>query len=45
MVEIGPVSNMQIDEESNLDIFKISAGTSELAKEVLNKELLMFRRF
>jgi hypothetical protein len=30
---------MQIDEESNLD------GTSELSKEVVNKELLMFRRF
>jgi hypothetical protein len=42
MVEIGPVSNMQIDEESSLDIFKMFAETSEPTKEVVNKELLMF---
>jgi hypothetical protein len=45
MVEIGPVSNMQTDEESSLDIFKMSVGTSEPTKEVVNKELLMFKRF
>jgi hypothetical protein len=39
MVEFGPMANMQIGEESSLD------GMSELSKEVVNKELLMFIRF
>jgi hypothetical protein len=45
MVEYGLVPNMQIDEENNLDIFYMSAGMSEPTKEVVNKELLMFKRF
>jgi hypothetical protein len=36
---------MQIDEENNLDIFEMFVGTNESTKEVVNKELLMFRRF
>jgi hypothetical protein len=43
MAKFGLVTNMQIDEE--MDIFEMFARTSELAKEVVNKELLMFRRF
>ncbi len=39
------VANMQIDEENNLDIFEMFAGTSEPTKEVVNKELIMFKRF
>jgi hypothetical protein len=39
MAEFGLVANMEIDEES------IFNGMSELSKEVVNKELLMFRRF
>jgi len=45
MAKFGLVANMQIDEENRLDIFEMSTRTSELAKEVVNKELLMFRRF
>jgi hypothetical protein len=36
---------MQTDEESSLDIFEMFVGTSEPTKEVVNKELLMFKRF
>ncbi len=39
MAEFGFVVNIQTDEKNNLD------GMSELSKEVVNKELLMFRRF
>jgi hypothetical protein len=45
MAKFGPVANMQIDEESSLDIFEMYVGTNELTKEVVNKELLMFKRF
>jgi hypothetical protein len=45
MTKFGHVANMQIDEESSLDIFEMYARTSELTKEVVNKELLMFKRF
>jgi len=45
MAKLGPVANMQIDEENNLDTFLMCTGTSEPAKEVVNKELLMFKRF
>jgi hypothetical protein len=36
---------MQTNEESSLDIFEMSVETSERTKEVVNKELLMFKRF
>jgi hypothetical protein len=39
VVEFGSVVNMKTNEESSLD------RMSELSKEVVNKELLMFRRF
>ncbi len=45
MVEFGPIVNMQIDEKNSLDIFEMFIRTSEPTKEVVNKELLMFRRF
>jgi hypothetical protein len=45
MVEFGLMANMQIDEESNLDILDMFARTNEPTKEVVNKELLMFKRF
>jgi hypothetical protein len=39
LAEFGLVINMQIDEESSLNIFEMSIGTSEPTKEVVNKEL------
>jgi len=45
MAKFGPMENMQTNEESSLDIFEMSAKTSEPTKEVVNKELLMFKRF
>jgi hypothetical protein len=45
MKKFGPMSNMQTHEENSLDIFEMSTGTNEPTKEVVNKELLMFRRF
>jgi len=36
---------MEIDEKNCLDIFEVFVGTNEPTKEVVNKELLMFRRF
>ncbi len=45
MVEFGLVADMQTDEENNLDIFQMFVGTSEPTKEVVNKELMMFKRF
>jgi hypothetical protein len=45
MAKFGHVANMQIDEESSLDIFEMSIKSSEPTKEVVNKELLMFKRF
>jgi hypothetical protein len=36
---------MQTNQESSLDIFEMSVKTSEPTKEVMNKELLMFKRF
>jgi hypothetical protein len=32
MAKFGHVANMQIDEESSLDIFEMYAGTNELTK-------------
>ncbi len=45
MEKFGPMTNMQTNEESSLDIFEMSVGIIEPTKEVVNKELLMFRRF
>ncbi len=45
MAKFGPIANMQIDEESSLNIFETSVKTSEPTKEVVNKELQMFKRF
>jgi hypothetical protein len=45
MVEFGPMLNMETNEKNSLDIFEMFVGTSEPTKEVVNKELLMFRRF
>jgi hypothetical protein len=45
MAEFGPMANMQIDEESNLNIFEMFVEISEPTKEVVNKELQMFKRF
>jgi hypothetical protein len=45
MAKLGLMAKMQIDEESSLDIFEMFVGTSKPTKEVVNKELLMFRRF
>ncbi len=42
MTDFGPMTNMQTNEESNLDIL---TRTSEPTKEVVNKELFMFRKF
>jgi hypothetical protein len=39
MEKFGPVANMQIDEERNLNVFEMFIGTSKLTKEVVNKEL------
>jgi hypothetical protein len=39
MVEFGVVANMQIDEESSLDILEMFVRTSEPTKEAMNKEL------
>jgi hypothetical protein len=38
MVEFGPVVDMQIDKENSFDIFEMYVGSSELTKEVVNKE-------
>jgi hypothetical protein len=45
MAKFGHVASMQIDEENSLDIFATFVGTTEPTKEVVNKELLMFKRF
>jgi hypothetical protein len=45
MAKFGHVANMQTNEESSLDILDMYVGTNEGTKEVVNKELLMFRRF
>jgi hypothetical protein len=38
MAKFGHVRDIQIDEENSLDIFEMYVGTSELTKEVVNKE-------
>jgi hypothetical protein len=45
MAKIEPMANMQIDEESIPDIFEMSTRTNEPTKELVNKELQMFRKF
>jgi hypothetical protein len=45
MAKFELVANMQTDEKSNLDIFEMSTATNEPTKEVVNKELMMFKRF
>jgi hypothetical protein len=39
------MANMQNDEENSLDILEMFVRTNEPTKEVVNKELLMFKRF
>jgi hypothetical protein len=39
MTKFGPMVDMQTDERSSLDTFEMFVGTSELTKEVVNKEL------
>jgi hypothetical protein len=43
--EFGHVANTQTDGENSLDIFEMSTRTNGPTKEVVNKELLMFKRF
>jgi hypothetical protein len=45
MAEFGIVVDMQTNEECSLDIFEMFVTTNELPKEVVNEELLIFRRF
>jgi hypothetical protein len=45
MTKFGLVANMQIDEESSLDIFEMFIGSTEPTKKVVNKDLMMFIRF
>ncbi len=45
MAEFGPLTNMQIGEENSLNIFEMFVEISEPTKEVVNKELQMFKRF
>jgi hypothetical protein len=45
MAKFGPLANMQTNEKNSLDIFEMSTRTNEITKEVVNKELLMFKRF
>ncbi len=43
--KIWTVANMQTDEECNLNIFGMFIRTNKPTKEVVNKELQMFKRF
>jgi hypothetical protein len=45
MVEFGHMVDMETDEKNSLDIFDMFVGTSEPTKKVVNKELLIFKRF
>jgi hypothetical protein len=45
MAKFGLMADMQTHEENSLDIFEMFVGISEPTKEVVNKELMMFRRF
>jgi len=39
IAKFEPMANMQIDEESILNIFEMSTKTTEPTKELVNKEL------
>jgi len=45
MVEFERMANVQTHDKSSLDIFEMSTRTNERTKEVVNKELRMFKRF
>jgi hypothetical protein len=45
MAKFGPMANMQTVEENSLEIFLMSIRTNEPTKEVVNKKLLIIRRF
>jgi phage terminase large subunit len=45
MVEFEHVADMQTHEKSSLDIFETSIRMNEPTKEVVNKELQMFKKF
>jgi len=45
MAKIEGMTDMQIDEENIPDIFEMSTRTNESTKELVNKELQMFRKF
>jgi hypothetical protein len=45
MAEFGPVANMQTNEKNSLDIFEMSISINEPIKDVVNKKLMMFKRF
>jgi hypothetical protein len=45
MAKFRLVANMQTNEKNSLDILEMSPRLNEPTKEVVNEELLMFRRF
>lgn len=45
MAKFKPTPDMQFDKESSFNIFEMFVGTNEPTKEVVNKELQMFKRF
>jgi hypothetical protein len=45
MLEFGIMENWLNDENSCFDIFEVTCHTNELVKELVNKELLMFKRY
>jgi len=45
MAKFGLVANMQIDEENSLDIFEMFIDTTKPTKKVVNKDLMVFKRF
>ncbi len=45
MAKFGLAVYMQIDDKNSLDIFEMFTKINEPTKEVVNKELLMFKRF
>jgi hypothetical protein len=44
-VEFGLVVGMHIDEDSNLNILKMFVAISEPTKVLVNRKLLMFRKY
>jgi hypothetical protein len=45
MAKFGLMANMQIDEENSFNIFEMYARTSEPTKQLVKKEVQMFRTF